>query len=66
MSEVIRCMLLCMLEAVEGRLCLPEVPEAMRRMLLGIVEAVEGRLCLLEKGGAGGDASCAALYAWRP
>ena len=43
--EVIRCVLLCMLEAVEGRLCLLEV---MRRVLLCMLEAAEGGLCLLE------------------
>ena len=45
--EVIRCVLLCMLEVVEGRLCLLEVlevPELMRRVLLYILE---GRLCML-------------------
>ena len=46
--EVIRCVLLCMLEVVEDELCLPKVTEAMRGMLLCILEAVEGRLCLLE------------------
>ena len=41
----------CMLEAVEGGLCLPEVLEAsevMRRVLLSMQEAVEGTLCFLE------------------
>ena len=51
--EVMRRMLLCMLEAVEGGLCLlnvlevlevPGVPEVMRCVLLCILEAVEGRL----------------------
>ena len=45
--EVIRRTLLCMLEVVEGELCLLEVlgvPEVIRCTL----EAVEGRLCLLE------------------
>ncbi len=41
MPEVIRCVLLSMLEAAEGRLCLLEV---MRRVL----EAVDDVLCLLE------------------
>ena len=46
-----RCMLLCMLEAVEGGLGLLEVmraPEVMRRVLLCMMEAVEAGLCLLE------------------
>ncbi len=43
--EVTRCVLLCMLEAVDGELCLPEV---MCRVLLCILEAVEGELYLLE------------------
>jgi hypothetical protein len=44
--EVMRRVLLYMLEAVEGGLCLPEVlelPEVMRCVLLGM-EAVEGGL----------------------
>ena len=39
-----RCVLLCMLEAVEGMLCSREMleePEVMRRMLLCMLEAVE-------------------------
>ena len=58
MSEVMRCVLLCMLEAMEGRLCLLEVLEAlemtrrvllwmlevMRCMRLRILDAVEGGL----------------------
>jgi len=59
--------LLCMLEAVEGRLCLLEVLEAMRRVLLCMLEDVEGGLCFREvsevSGGAGGDAPCATLFA---
>ena len=53
-QKVIRCVLLCMLEAVEGTLCLlkvlevPEVLEAMRGVPLCMQEAVEGRLGLLE------------------
>ena len=52
-----RCVLLCMLEAVEGRLGLLEVlgafevqeaPEVIRCVLLCMLEAVEGKLCLLE------------------
>ena len=52
--EVMRCVLLCMLEAVEGVLCslklleVLEVPEVMRCVLLCMLEAVEGGLCLLE------------------
>ena len=49
--EVIRCVLLCMPEAVEGGLCLQEVqevPEVIRCVLLCVMEAVEGTLCLLE------------------
>jgi len=37
-----------MLEAVEGGLCLQEVPEVMRCVLLCMLEAVEGRICLQE------------------
>ena len=55
-----RCMLLCMLEALE-------VPEVMRCMILCMLEAAEVRLYLLEVlnvlGGDGGDAPCATLYA---
>ena len=43
-----RCVLLCMPEAVEGRICLLEVSEVIRGVLLCMLEAVEGRLCLLE------------------
>ena len=72
-------MLRCMLVAVEGGLCLLEVPEVLEVMhcvLLCMLEDVEGDLCLLEvlevmrfwlgtlyAGGAGGYAPCAALYA---
>ena len=38
-----RCVL-CMLEAVEGDLCLLEVPEVMRCMLLCMLDAVKGGL----------------------
>ena len=41
MSEVIRCTILCTLEAVEGLLCLLEV---IRCVLLSTLEAVEGTL----------------------
>ena len=44
MLEGMRRVQLCMLEAVEGELCLLEVPEVIRCVL----EAVEGALCLLE------------------
>ena len=40
---------LCMLETVEGGLCLLEVPEAMRCVLLCMLGAVEGGVCLLEE-----------------
>ncbi len=43
--------MLCMLEAVEGALCLLETsdaPEVMRCVLLCMLEAVEFRLCSLE------------------
>ena len=43
--EEIRCVLLCMLEAVDGGLCLLE---AMRRVMLCMLEAVDGRHCSLE------------------
>jgi len=65
--EVIRCVLLCVLEAVEGRLCLLEV-------VGGAGGTAGDALCAtlytrgcggwtLFTGGAGGDAPCAALYA---
>ena len=44
-------MLLCVLEAVEGRFCLLEaleVPEMTRCVLLCMLEAVEGGIYLLE------------------
>ena len=37
-----------MLEAVEGRLRLLDVPEVIRLVLLCMLEAVESQLCLLE------------------
>ena len=57
MVEVVEVMhrVLCMSEAVEGRLCPLEVPEVLevqeviRCVLLRILAAVEGRLCLLEE-----------------
>ena len=42
-----RCVLLCMLEAVDGTLCMLEVLEVMRRVLC-MLGTVEGGLCLLE------------------
>ena len=57
MLEGMRGVLLCMMEAVEGELCLLEVLEVlqvlevlevMRCVLLCILEAVEGGFCLLE------------------
>src|SRR5437762_1155489 len=49
--EVMRRVLLCVIEAVEGELCLLdvlEVKEGTRGMLVCMLEAVEGGLCLLE------------------
>jgi len=66
--EVMRSVLLCMQEAVEGGFCLmevAEVPEVMRCVLLCILESCEG--CARFAGGvggsgrAGGDSLCAAL-----
>ena len=57
MLEGVHRVLLCMLEAVEGGLCLREVsevlevmevPEVMPCVLLRMLEAVEGGLCLRE------------------
>ena len=67
MPEVIRCVLLCMLEAVKGELCLLKVLE-------GVGGAGGDAACAalygrgrggyaLFAGGATGDAACAALYA---
>ncbi len=39
---------MCVLDAVEGRLCLLEVPEVIRLVLLCMPEAVESQLCLSE------------------
>src|SRR6266480_1378274 len=44
MLEGMRRVLLCMLEAVDGELCLLEVLEVTRCVLLCILEAVEGGL----------------------
>jgi len=46
--EVILCVLLCILEAVEGGLCLLEVPEVMRCVLFYMLKAAEGGHRLLE------------------
>ena len=49
-----RCVLVCMLEAVEGRLCLQEVREVLDVpivilcVVLRMLEAIDGRLCLLD------------------
>jgi len=66
----IRCVLLRVLEVMEGALCvleLLEVPEVIRCVLLCMLEDVEGVLCLLEvvgrAGRARGDALCATLPA---
>ncbi len=47
-AEVMRCVLLCMLEAVDGELYLLEVLEMICRALLCMLEVVEDELCLLE------------------
>ncbi len=50
--ETMRCILLSMLEAVDGGLCLLkvlEVPEVMRCVLICTLVAVEGELCLREE-----------------
>jgi len=44
--EVMPCMLRCILESVEGALCLREVPEVIRCVLICMLEAVEGMFCL--------------------
>jgi len=65
-TEVIHCVLLCMLEAVDGGLCLlgalevVEVPKVMRGVLRWMLEAVEGRALFA---GDAGDMPCATLYA---
>ncbi len=49
--EVMRCVLLCMLEAVDGELCLQEALEAAEVVccvLVCMLEAVECGICLLE------------------
>ncbi len=77
-AEVMCCVLLCMLEVVEGRLCLLEVlevAEVMCCVLLCMLEAVEGArggggdmlyatLLAGGVGGVGGDAMCDAPYVW--
>ena len=47
LPEVMRYVLLSMLEVVEGVLRLLEVSEVMRSVLLCTLEVVEGELCLL-------------------
>ena len=59
--EVMRRVLLCILEVVVVGIGLLEVMEVMRRVLLCILEAVEFSKFA---GGDGSDASCAALR-WR-
>ncbi len=48
--EVMRRVLLCMLEVLKGGLCLLIVPDVIRVrcVLLSTLEAVDGGLCLLE------------------
>ena len=79
MPEVMRCVLLCTLEAVEGGLCslevlemltMLEVPEVMRCVLRCMLEVPELMRCVLRciAGGCGGDALYAArmlLVCWR-
>ena len=45
--EVMRCVLLCMLEALEGVFCLLEVMEVICCVLLCMLDAVEGVRCIL-------------------
>jgi len=46
--EVMRCLLLCMLETVEGRLCLPELLDVLYVLdVLGVMEVVEVMRCVL-------------------
>ena len=60
MPGLMRCVLFCIREAVEGGLFLLDVPKVMRCVLLYMLETVEGGLCY---GDVGGDAPCALLYA---
>jgi len=46
--RMLLCMPLCILEAVEGELCLLEMPEVIRCVRVRMLEDVEGELCLLE------------------
>ena len=48
MSRVMCPVLLCMLEASEGRFCLLEVLGVMRYVLLCMLKAVDSELCLLK------------------
>ena len=71
--EVMRCVLLSMLEAVDGELCLLEVMEVIRRKIffcmpeasevLELLEAMEVLEALEMPEALGGDAPCAAQYA---
>ncbi len=46
--EVMRSMLHCLLEIVDGALCSLEVPELMQCVLPCMLEVVDGALCLRE------------------
>jgi len=65
---LIRCLLLRMLEVMEGVFCVLEVMSCVQLRMLEVVEVVEvvdGVLCLLEgvggAAGVGGDSLCASL-----
>src|SRR6266480_4668720 len=68
--NVIRCLLLCMLEAVEGRLCLLEVrrrcvvcyPVCWRLWWVPLFAGGVGGVGVVGVGGGGGDTLCATLY----
>jgi len=59
MLEVMRCVLLCVLEVAEGVLCLLEAPEVAETMRLCATLCAGG---CGRAGDAEGDALCAALY----
>lgn len=66
LMKVMGRVLLCMQDAMEVVLCLPEV---VRRVLFGMLKDIEGRFCLSEM--FGGGASCSTLHAggygrWTP
>ena len=64
MPEVIRCVLLCMLEVLEDRLCLLGVLVVMRRMLCMLRPwTVRSFFFAGGAGRAGGDTPWATLYA---